>query len=72
MPCKPNLAVWRALLGACRIHVNVEMRECIAKCFLEVDAGNAAALVMPSNIYAASGSWNLQENVHNSRGRKEV
>ncbi|CAK9858989.1 unnamed protein product [Sphagnum jensenii] len=26
---------------------------------------------MPSNIYAASGSWNLQENVHNSRGRKE-
>jgi hypothetical protein len=42
MPCKPNLAVWRALLGACRIHGNVEMREYIAKYSLEVDAENAA------------------------------
>jgi pentatricopeptide repeat protein len=31
MSCKPNAAIWRALLGACRIHGNVEMGECVAK-----------------------------------------
>jgi len=31
MPCKPLVAVWMALLGACRIHGNVEMGKCVAK-----------------------------------------
>jgi hypothetical protein len=31
MPCKPHLAVWKALLGACRIDGNMELAECIAK-----------------------------------------
>jgi pentatricopeptide repeat protein len=29
--CKPNVAVWMALLCACRIHGNVEMAELVAK-----------------------------------------
>jgi pentatricopeptide repeat protein len=31
MPCKPYVAVWMALLSACRIHRHVEMAERIAK-----------------------------------------
>jgi pentatricopeptide repeat protein len=31
MPCKPRFATSTALLGACRIHGNVEMGECVAK-----------------------------------------
>jgi pentatricopeptide repeat protein len=31
MPCKPQVAAWRALLSACRIHGNVEMAKCVAK-----------------------------------------
>jgi pentatricopeptide repeat protein len=31
MPCTPSVAAWMALLGACRIHGNVEMAECVAK-----------------------------------------
>jgi len=37
MPGKPYVHAWRALLGACKIHGNVEMGECVAKQFLELE-----------------------------------
>ncbi len=64
MPCEPNSIVWKALLGACRIHGNVEMGEHIAKQALKVDPGNAAGYVLPSNIDAAAGKWDSSVNVH--------
>jgi hypothetical protein len=35
MPRKPDVAAWIVLLGACRIHGNVEMAERAAKWVLE-------------------------------------
>jgi hypothetical protein len=46
MPCKPNAPIWLALLGACRIHGNVEMGEGVAKHVLELDPENATAMEM--------------------------
>jgi hypothetical protein len=63
MPWKPHVAPWMALLGACRIHGNVEMAERIAKRILEVELDNAAGYVVLSNIYAAAGNRHLCENV---------
>jgi hypothetical protein len=37
MPCEPNATVCMALLGACRIHGNLEMGECIARRVLDWD-----------------------------------
>jgi pentatricopeptide repeat protein len=31
MSCEPSASVWKALLGDCRVHGDVEMGECIAK-----------------------------------------
>jgi hypothetical protein len=56
MPGKPNVAVWKALLGACRIHGNVEMGECVAKQVLEQEPENAEGYVLLSNVYAAAGN----------------
>ncbi len=63
MPCKPHVAAWMSLLGACRIHGNVEMGECVAKLVFELEPENAAAYVLLSNIYAAGGSRHLCDNV---------
>jgi pentatricopeptide repeat protein len=72
MPCKPHVAAWMALLGACRIHGNVEVAECIAKRILELEPENAVAYVLLSNIFAAAGRRHLCENVEWQRKEKGV
>ncbi len=56
MPCEPHVVAWIVLLGACRIHGDVEMAECIAKQVLEMEPDNAAG-----------GNMHLCENVENEK-----
>eukprot|EP01018_Ginkgo_biloba_P002732 Gb_33135 [translate_table: standard] len=63
MPIKPDATVWRCLLGACRIHNNIELGERVAGYLFELDPKNAAPYVLLSNIYAAAGKWDDTENV---------
>ncbi|XP_023535837.1 pentatricopeptide repeat-containing protein At2g01510, mitochondrial-like isoform X2 [Cucurbita pepo subsp. pepo] len=55
MPIRPNAGVWGALLGACRIHSNVEMAEVAATNLLELDPENPGRYVLLYNIYLSSG-----------------
>jgi hypothetical protein len=48
IPYYPNVAVWMALLGACRIHGNLEMAEHVAKQVLELEPENATGYVLLS------------------------
>lgn len=85
MPMEPNDAVWGALLGACRIHLNLEIAECVVDEVrrLNCKAGSSDELhyVLLSNIYAASDKWENAERlrvamVHNgfqkSRGCSSI
>jgi hypothetical protein len=72
MPWKPCVAPCMALLGACRIHGNVEMAECIAKRILEMEPDNAAGYVVLSKIYVAAGNRHLRENVEWQRTARGV
>eukprot|EP01018_Ginkgo_biloba_P014495 Gb_16757 [translate_table: standard] len=63
MPIKPNAAVWECLLGACRIHSNMELGERVAEYLFELDPKNAVPYVLLSNIYAAKGRWDGIEKV---------
>ncbi|CAK9867352.1 unnamed protein product [Sphagnum jensenii] len=72
MPCKPNAAIWMALLGACRIHGNVEMGEHMAKRVLELEPKNAAGFVLLSNLYAATGNLELSEKVERQRKERDA
>ncbi len=70
MPWKPHVAAWMTLLGACRMHGNVEMAECVARRILEREPDNAADYGLLSNIYAAPGNRHLSENVKLEIGKR--
>jgi pentatricopeptide repeat protein len=57
MPLEPNANVWGALLGACRIHCNIELGEQAAKHLFELEPNNAGYYVLLSNIYAEARRW---------------
>ncbi|EPS69874.1 hypothetical protein M569_04890 [Genlisea aurea] len=59
----PPAAVWCALLGACRIHSDMEIGEIAAKKLLESDPHDPGHYVLVSNLYAAAGRWEDVERV---------
>ncbi|KAJ4972318.1 hypothetical protein NE237_005417 [Protea cynaroides] len=57
MPVEPDVGVWGALLGACRIHWNLELAECVAGHLFQLDPQTVTYYVLMSNIYAEAGRW---------------
>lgn len=57
MPIEPDVNVWGALLGACRIHSNIELGEFVSKRLVELEPKKVGNYVLLSNIYAAAGRW---------------
>ncbi|PIN18042.1 hypothetical protein CDL12_09298 [Handroanthus impetiginosus] len=57
MPLRPDASVWGALLGACRIHGNVEMGRRASNRLFELDSENVGYYVLLSNLYANFGRW---------------
>ncbi|XWS49151.1 hypothetical protein CRYUN_Cryun13aG0139100 [Craigia yunnanensis] len=53
IPFKPYCTVFGTLLGACRIHKNLEMAEFAAENLLNLDPKSAAGDVQLANVYAA-------------------
>ncbi|ONK56542.1 uncharacterized protein A4U43_C10F9880 [Asparagus officinalis] len=72
IPLKPNVALWGALLVACRVHKDVDMGEKVAKEMFELDPHHAGAHVFLSNVYASYKRWELVEEVRNSMKDQKV
>eukprot|EP01018_Ginkgo_biloba_P008647 Gb_28765 [translate_table: standard] len=75
MPIKPDARVWSSLLGACRIHNNIELGVNVAERLIELDPKNSTHYVLLSNIYAAAGRWDDMEKVRKmmkERGVKKI
>ncbi|XP_010502875.1 PREDICTED: pentatricopeptide repeat-containing protein At3g29230 [Camelina sativa] len=57
MPMKPNVVIWGALLGACRMHNNVDLAKEILDPLVKLDSSDPGNYTLLSNIYAAAEDW---------------
>lgn len=57
MPSEPDAIIWGALMGACRMHKNVEIAELAARKLLELEPDSAGPYVLLSHIYTSAGRW---------------
>ncbi|XP_050230551.1 pentatricopeptide repeat-containing protein At5g15300 [Mercurialis annua] len=76
MKIEPNAIIWRTLLGACRVHGNVELGRCANEKLLGLRRDESGDYVLLSNIYASIGEWDGAEKVRklldDSGARKET
>ncbi|GMN62910.1 hypothetical protein TIFTF001_031985 [Ficus carica] len=57
MPMEPDAYVWGGLLGACRIHGQVELGKDAMEKLLKVEPERDGAYVLMSNIYSSANKW---------------
>lgn len=55
--CELDGAVLGALLGACRLHGDVEMANYIGQKLIELEPNSSGGYVLLANVFAASGKW---------------
>ncbi|XP_042517057.1 pentatricopeptide repeat-containing protein At1g08070, chloroplastic-like [Macadamia integrifolia] len=75
MEIEPDGAIWGSLLGACRVHGNVELGELVAEHLFKLELENPGGYVLLSNIYAKAGKWEEVARIRtrlNDRGMKKV
>ncbi|MCL7031447.1 hypothetical protein MKW94_024350 [Papaver nudicaule] len=72
MPVKPHGGIWGALLGACKIHKNVEIAEIAAGHLFELEPDNVGNFVVLSNIYSSVGRRDDVLRMRNLMRRKQL
>eukprot|EP00249_Psilotum_nudum_P016665 c25935_g6_i1 orf=43-2346(+) len=72
MPFKPDIVAWKTLLGACRIHGDVDRGKRAAEHIFDLDPEDAAGYVVLSNIYAAAGQWDNASKIRKAMADKGV
>ncbi|XP_021729056.1 pentatricopeptide repeat-containing protein At4g02750-like [Chenopodium quinoa] len=63
MPIEPDSVILEALLGACRIHCNIELAERVAKRLFHMDTIKSGTYVLLSNLYASHSRWDKVEEI---------
>ncbi|KAJ8899561.1 hypothetical protein K2173_018535 [Erythroxylum novogranatense] len=72
MTVEKDDGVWCALLGACRIHKNLDLAEQAAKNLLELRPQNPGHYILLSNIYANAGRWNDVANIRDMMTKRQL
>ncbi|KAL6579746.1 Pentatricopeptide repeat-containing protein, mitochondrial [Orobanche minor] len=63
MPMEPDKAVWGALLGACRVHQNVELARVSGKALMRLEPESSGPYVLLYNMYVHAERWNDADQI---------
>ncbi|KAK6916773.1 E motif [Dillenia turbinata] len=72
MPFEPDAAVWGALLGACRVHNNVDLARVAAEALMRLEPESSAPYVLLYNMYADAEQWDMATEVRMLMERNNV
>ncbi|PIA28328.1 hypothetical protein AQUCO_07200173v1 [Aquilegia coerulea] len=72
MPFPAGATVWRTLLGACRVHLNVELGKLAGEKLISLEPQDSSAYVLLSNIYSAAGKWDERAKVRKLMDARNV
>ncbi|PQQ19200.1 pentatricopeptide repeat-containing protein [Prunus yedoensis var. nudiflora] len=72
IPGQPGFSLLQSLLGACRIHGNVEMAERVADTLMRLEPTESGSFVLMSNLYAEKGDWEMVAKVRKGMRDKGV
>ncbi|KDP40584.1 hypothetical protein JCGZ_24583 [Jatropha curcas] len=70
MPVEPEITVYGAMLGACKIHKNVELGEKAANKLFELNPDEGGYHVLLANIYATASMWEKLAEVRTMMRKK--
>ncbi|KAL6541835.1 hypothetical protein OROGR_011321 [Orobanche gracilis] len=72
MKIEPDAAIWRTLLGACRIHHHVDLGEQVVDQLVELKAQEAGDYILLLNIYSSAGKLDKVLHVRKMMKNKEI
>ncbi|KAG1330516.1 putative pentatricopeptide repeat-containing protein [Cocos nucifera] len=76
MPMEADASVWGALLGACKVHGDVQLGIQVGRRMMTLQPWHSGVYTVLRNIYAGEGRWNeaaeLREAMENARVKKIV
>uniref|UniRef100_A0A0D9VUV9 Pentatricopeptide repeat-containing protein n=1 Tax=Leersia perrieri TaxID=77586 RepID=A0A0D9VUV9_9ORYZ len=72
MPFPANSDVWGALLGACRIHGNIELAQWAAEHLFELKPEHSGYYTLMINLYAETGRWNEANRIRKLMKSRKV
>ncbi|KAM3285259.1 pentatricopeptide repeat-containing protein, chloroplastic [Capsicum chacoense] len=72
MPISPGLNVYGAMLGACKIHKNVDLGEKAADKLFDLDPDDGGYHVLLANMYATASMWKKVAKVRTMMERKGI
>jgi pentatricopeptide repeat protein len=72
MPFPADIVLWQTLLGAAKMHGNVELAELAATKLTELGSNGNGDYVLLSNVYASKARWSDVDRVRDTMRNKDV